>query len=94
MFNSPLSLFLDLTRLTLEAQQVIGMRLVVLASGGKIAHRESQRMVTEKLDIAARVLVENSISMATGASLETVGIHTLREYGSAVSRNHERLLRG
>ena len=37
------------TMLSLESQRVIGLRMMKLAMGGKNAHAEASRMVTEKI---------------------------------------------
>jgi hypothetical protein len=47
--RSWLSLSLNAWRASLEAQQVIGLRLAKLASGGNAAAGEASRMASEKL---------------------------------------------
>jgi hypothetical protein len=39
----------DAAMLSIEAQQVIGLRMMRLAQGGKAAQAEASRMVTEKM---------------------------------------------
>ena len=39
----------DATMLSIEAQRVIGLRLMKLSKGGKNAHAEANRMVAEKI---------------------------------------------
>jgi hypothetical protein len=42
-------LWWDLSMLSIEAAQVISLRMMLLAGGGRVAERETQRMVDEKL---------------------------------------------
>ena len=46
------TLTMDTAMLALESQQVIGMRLAMLATGGTAAQAEAERMVTEKIAAA------------------------------------------
>ena len=85
MFNPWLRLTLDATMLGLEAQQVIGLRLVRLAAGGAVAQAEAQRMVTEK----GAAFVEAATTLATGGSAQKV----VRRYRSHVRANNRRLTR-
>jgi hypothetical protein len=39
----------DATMLSIEAQRVVGLRLMKLSKGGKKAHAEANRMVMEKI---------------------------------------------
>ena len=93
MFNSPFSLCLDIARLAIEAQQVIGMRLMLISTGGAAAKCESQRMVSEKLEIAGSIAMHNVLSLVSGKSLEAIGQYTVDEYSKVVSSNHRRLSR-
>jgi hypothetical protein len=54
MFAHWMKLSLDSTMLAVEAQTVIGLRLMMLGAGGTAAQTEVHRMVTEK----ASALVE------------------------------------
>ena len=49
----------DLTMLTVESQQVICLRTIKLARGGKRAHKEARLMVAEKV---AAALQESGVS--------------------------------
>ncbi|MGV8937285.1 MAG: hypothetical protein ACOH2J_09195 [Allorhizobium sp.] len=93
MFNSSLSLYLDMARLAVEAQHVIGMRLMLISTGGAAAKREAQRMVSEKLEIAGTMALENAFALASGQSLASIGQHTVDEYSKVVSSNRRRLSR-
>ena len=50
--GAALRTWLDLTMLAIESQQVICLRTIKMAAGGKKAHREAHLMVTEKVAAA------------------------------------------
>jgi len=91
MINSSFSLYLDMVRLAIEAQQVVGMRMMLIANGGAAADRESEQMISEKMEVAAAVAMHNVLSLASGKSLEAIGRHTVAEYSKVVSSNRKRL---
>jgi len=68
--------------LGLEAQQVIGMRLMRIAAGGRGARFENERMITEKIAAAQ----EAAVALMTGGSPEKV----VRSYRSHVHNNKTR----
>ncbi|PBB16547.1 hypothetical protein CK219_28710 [Mesorhizobium sp. WSM4313] len=81
MFN----LWVDLSLSILEAQQVIWLRGMRIASGGRAAEREAKLMVSEKIEAAGR-----SITMlATGAPADKL----VSYYGGKIRSNRKRLLR-
>ena len=72
------------TLLALEAQHVMALRMVAIATGGSRAHGEIQRMILEKV----------VASMRAGAML-TMGkpsTSIVRHYRSRVRANERRLL--
>jgi hypothetical protein len=75
----------DWTRLGVEAQHVIGLRLLRVAAGGTAAQAECTRMVNEK----ALALLEATMTFATGGSTRKV----IRRYRSRVRANARRLSR-
>ena len=83
MMKDWLKLTSDTVLLGLEAQQVIGRRLMRIAAGGKGARYENERMVTEK--IAA--FGEAAATLATGGSPNKV----VRRYRTHVKKNNRRL---
>ena len=85
MIKSWMKLTSDATLLGFEAQQVIGLRLMRIAAGGKGASFENERMVTEK--IAA--FGEAATTLLTGGSPEKV----VRRYRTHVRKNKTRLSR-
>lgn len=93
MPQSPFGLFADMTRLSVEASFVIGLRMMKLAGGGQAATAEAQRMVLEKITTANVLAVENAIALATGESLHSVGERSVAKYRKAVRANHKRLSR-
>jgi hypothetical protein len=68
MFQKWMKLTKDASMLALESQEVIGLRLMKLALGGRAASREATRMVTEK--VAA--LGEAAVKVATGGTAHAV----------------------
>ena len=85
MVKTWMKLTSDVALLGLEAQQVIGLRLMRIAAGGRGAHFENERMVTEK--IAA--FGEAAATLMTGGSPEKV----VRRYRTHVRKNRTRLSR-
>jgi len=75
----------DGARLGLEAQHVIGLRLLRLGGGGAAAQTEVSRMVTEKMT----AFTEAAMTMATGGCPRKV----IRRYRARVKANARRLSR-
>jgi hypothetical protein len=73
----------ELTMLSLEAQSVIGLRLMRLAGGGPLAQVEIERMISEKMGAA----IAATNALATGGSASAV----IEIYRKAVSKNENRL---
>ena len=69
--------------LALEAQTVIGFRLMKRAWGGPAAQIEAQQMMSEKVS----ALIEASGTLMTGGSCDTV----VARYREHVAANTERL---
>ena len=71
--------------LAIESQAVIGLRMMKLATGGKVAAREARRMVTEKA-------VAGSLAAAT--VLTGGGVNkAIKKTRTRVRRNARRLMR-
>ena len=83
----------DLSLLAVEANVVVGLRMMKLASGGPKAAAEAQLMVAEKIGLANRLAVENAFALATGRSLGSVHKSTVAKYTRAVRANRKRLTR-
>ena len=79
-------------RLGIEAQQVIGLRMLRLARGGTLAQRETQRMIVEKGAALIASQFAAAAALAGGGRHNAAG-RALRPYQRAVSRNRHRLTR-
>ena len=71
--------------LAIESQQVICLRTIKIAAGGKKAHKEARLMVTEKVDAG----LHEGWRLMTGASAQSV----LKRYRKKVKANARRLSR-
>ena len=76
---------LNWMKLALESNRVIALRLAKLMRGGKGAQREAQRMVSEKIQAAAKA----GASLMAGASSDQI----VRQYRKRVAANAKRLSR-
>ncbi len=85
MYREWMKLLQDASRLSLESQQVIALRLLKLARGGPAASREAKRMITEKM-VALGEATEKSSS---GRSARSV----VNGYRKKVRANRRRLTR-
>ncbi|MBL0372307.1 hypothetical protein JJB09_09730 [Rhizobium sp. KVB221] len=93
MTTTPLNLWFDLSRLAFESNMVVALRMVRLAGGDQKAWSEAQLMVSEKVQTAMALAVENSFALAGGKSMNAIGSHSVAKYRTAVRKNHERLSR-
>ena len=75
----------DTAMLMAEAQEVVALRLMKLARGGRAAEAEARRMVSEKIDAAA----EATWALAMGAEPAQI----VNRYRSHVDANRRRLSR-
>ena len=75
----------DAVMLGLEAQRVIGLRLIKLSGGGPAAQAEALRMLSEK----TAALAEAGLTLARGGSAGSV----IRRYRTHVRSNKRRLLK-
>jgi uncharacterized lipoprotein NlpE involved in copper resistance len=69
--------------LGIEANRVIGLRVMKLMRGGRSARREAKLMVTEKMDAA----LEANARIMAGASADDI----IRKYRRRVAANAKRL---
>ena len=79
-------MFHPLFMLAIEANQVVGLRVMKLMLGGKRARREAELMVKEKVDAA----LQAGASLMAGAS----GDEIVERYRQHVKANARRLARG
>jgi hypothetical protein len=81
---------LNIWRASLEAQQVIGLRLAKLASGGAAAAAEMNRMVSEKVDAALEAQDAAAKAVLTGNAAQ-IPSQTLALYRRKMRANRRRL---
>jgi hypothetical protein len=75
--------FTSLMKLAVEANGVVGLRMIKLMRGGRSARREAELMVSEKIHAA----FEAAASLMAGASGDEI-VHRYRQH---VARNAKRL---
>jgi hypothetical protein len=85
MIKTWMKFSLDSARLGYEVQNVMALRMLKLARGGRAAEHEAQRMVTEK----GVAFAEAAATLATGGSMNKV----VRRVSSRVRKNKRRLSR-
>ncbi len=83
-------LFSDTLKMSFVANQVIGLRLMKIATGGVRGRRESRLMVVEKIKAAADASLAAATSMATGQPHRAAD-RALAVYAKRVNRNLWRL---
>jgi hypothetical protein len=76
-----------------EAQQVVGLRLMRIATGGARGQDEAQRMVKEKLAAFAEAQAAAVATTIEGGSSQRVGKKVLGVYKKRVRGNKRRLTR-
>jgi len=86
-------MFMDLSRLAYESNMVIGMRMMRLAAGDQNAMAEAHLMVSEKIQTAGALAIENSIALVSGKSIDSVHRNSIAKYSKVVRANHKRLSR-
>ncbi len=75
-----------------EASMVMWMRSMRLMTGGPLASREAQRMMSEKLT-AGMTLLPALMAGGMGQSAEAMSAAALQHYGKPVRANRRRLSR-
>jgi hypothetical protein len=91
---SPFSMWTDMamqsTKLAIESQQVIAMRLTKMAFGGPDVQREAELMVSEKMDAMAQS-AQMLIMGALGGHHDMGAGKVMHHYRSKVRANRRRL---
>ncbi|GLS17897.1 hypothetical protein GCM10007874_09130 [Labrys miyagiensis] len=82
----------SILKLNVEAQQVISLRVMKLAHGGRRSEIESQRMISEKLAALAEAQIGMLTDIATGQGLLAPG-RAIAVFQRQVSANRRRLSR-
>jgi hypothetical protein len=90
---NPWTYSLALTRFAIEAQTVIALRMLRLASGGALAGREARRMIMEKGKALTMAQLSAAAALASGRTPRTAGKRSFGTYKRAVSKNRRRLSR-
>jgi hypothetical protein len=85
----PWAPFADAFLFTLDCQEVVGRRLMRIAKGDRLAVREAQRMVSEK--IAAAASANLALAGAWMLGPEIAAERALAAYSKAVRANRRRL---
>jgi hypothetical protein len=93
MFNSWFSLISKTILLGLEAQSVVALRMMRLASAGAAAPAEARRMIAEKIAAGAEVQAVAASSVASGQQSTVVAGKVLRVLKKRVHANKRRLSR-
>jgi hypothetical protein len=84
--------WIDAAQFCLEAQSVIAMRLMKIATGGQDGAAECTRMVLEKIDAAAHTV--GALALVGGKSVEAATKLAMAPIKRRVRANHARLIRG
>jgi hypothetical protein len=82
----------SIIKLNVEAQQVISLRVMKLAYGGRRSEIESQRMISEKLAALAEAQIGMLTDIATGQGFLAPG-RAIAVFQRRVSANRRRLSR-
>ena len=90
----PWNYSLALTRFAIEAQTVIALRMLRLATGGALARREAGRMVIEKGMALTQAQLTATAALAGGRGPRAARKRAFNTYKRAVSKNRQRLSRG
>jgi hypothetical protein len=90
---NPWTYSLALTRFAIEAQTVIALRMLRLATGGALARREARRMVMEKGTALTKAQLAAAAALAGGRGPHKAGTRAFATYKRAVSKNRQRLSR-
>jgi hypothetical protein len=85
--------WIDAGRFTLDAQCVIALRVMRLASGGPQAAAEARHMISEKIGVLAAAQVAAGIALASGSSVAVAGKRAVAPVRRSVQANLRRLSR-
>ena len=93
MFNPWFALSMKVVQMCVEAQSVIALRMLRLATGGARMKAEASRMVTEKVAAAAEAQAVAAVSALSGGSPYVAASKALRVVKKRVRANKRRLSR-
>jgi hypothetical protein len=86
--------WIDAAQFCFEAQSVIAMRLMKIATGGLDGVAELTRMVLEKIDGGGAAHTAGALALAEGKGVEAATKLAMAPIKHRVRANHLRLLRG
>jgi hypothetical protein len=92
-WNPWLALASQAALLGFEAQRVVALRMMRLATGGGHGQAEARRMVTEKFAAAAEAQAAAVAGAVEGRSAQRTGKKVLNVYKKRVRANRRRLSR-
>jgi hypothetical protein len=90
MLNPWVSFGMKACQIGLEAQTVIALRMIRLATGGARAEAEASRMVTEKMMASSEAYVNAGITAMRGDEDHVVAGKMLKVYRKRVRANRRR----
>jgi hypothetical protein len=93
MINPWFALSLKAVQMGIEAQSVIALRMLRLASGGARMEAEASPMVTEKISAASEAQTVAAVATMSGQPQHVVAGKTLKVYKKHVRANRQRLSR-
>ena len=93
MYNPWLALSLKAVQMGVEAQSVIALRMLRLATGGARMEAEASRMVTDRVAAAAEAQAVAAVSALSGRSPHVVVSKAPRVVKKRVRANKRRLSR-
>ena len=88
------ALAFDAVKLGLEAQHVIALRIVKIASGHRESSTEVKRMIAEKPPVFAKAQTEMAIALSRGIKEHLAARKAMRILTKTVRANRRRLTRG
>jgi hypothetical protein len=93
MFNPWFALSLKAMQMGMEAQSVIALRVLRLASGGPRMEAEATRMVTEKVAASAEAQAVAAVATISGHPRHVVATKAFKVFKKRVRANKRRLTR-
>jgi hypothetical protein len=86
--------WIEAAQFSFEAQSVVTMRLMKIATGGQDGAAECTRMVLEKIDAVTAAHTAGALALAGGKSIEAATKLAMAPVKRRVRANHLRLTRG
>jgi hypothetical protein len=91
MFHSWFALAYKTAQLGFEAQNVVALRLIRLATGGTSSKTEARRMINEKFAALADAQIAGTAAAIAGRPVSVVAGRILHTYKKRVRANRRRL---